>query len=75
MGDTNFARGRHKENRDNTACRACHGSNGQGTVLSRMAQDRVLECKEMTAFCRDGNSVLFPKGHMVGCADCHDNEL
>ena len=75
VGDTNFARGRHKENRNSNECRACHGQNGQGTVLSRMATDRVLECKEDTAFCPNGNSVLFPKGHAVGCVECHDNEL
>jgi hypothetical protein len=51
VGDTNFARGDHRRNRDNTACRACHGATGQGPVLSRMAQDRVLECKDSTAFC------------------------
>ena len=75
VGDTNFARGRHKEQRNNTECRACHGQNGEGTVLSRIAEDRVLECKDETAFCPNGNSALFPKGHAVGCVECHSNKL
>jgi hypothetical protein len=57
------------------ACRACHGRNGEGTVLSKMATERVLECDEDTAFCPDGDSVQFPRGHQVGCIECHDNEL
>jgi hypothetical protein len=26
-------------------------------------------------FCPNGNSVLFPKGHAVGCVECHENGL
>jgi hypothetical protein len=75
VGDTDFARGKHKEQRNSTECRGCHGQNGQGSVLSRMAEDRVLECKDSTTFCPNGNSVLFPKGHAVGCVECHSNKL
>jgi len=57
------------------ACRACHGKNGEGTVLSTMFTDRTLKCDETTAFCPDGNQQLFPKGHQVTCFDCHKNEL
>jgi hypothetical protein len=60
---------------DDDECRQCHGNNGQGTVLSRMAEDRVLECKDDTSFCPNGNSVLFPKGHAVGCTECHSHKL
>jgi len=72
-----FADGGHEDlaERNPDACRACHGRNGEGTVLSAMAQDRVLQCDERTAFCPDGNSVLFPNDHQVGCTECHDNEL
>ena len=72
-----FAGGDHEELAKNNpdACRACHGQNGEGTVLSAMAQDRVLECDDSTAFCPNGNSVLFPNDHEVGCTECHDNEL
>ena len=72
-----FAEGDHEDLAENNpdACRACHGRNGEGTVLSAMAQDRILECDESTAFCPDGNSVLFPNDHEVGCTECHENEL
>jgi hypothetical protein len=72
-----FAGGDHEELAKNNpnACRACHGRNGEGTVLSAMAQDRVLECDDSTAFCPNGNSVLFENDHQVGCTECHDNEL
>jgi len=56
-------------------CRACHGPSGDGSALSRMTEDRVLQCKETTTFCPDGSSQLFPKGHEVTCYDCHENEL
>ncbi|MCU7864076.1 MAG: PKD domain-containing protein [Candidatus Thiodiazotropha sp. (ex Lucinoma borealis)] len=77
VGDTDFADGGHAglAERSSNECRACHGDNGQGTVLSRMATDRVLQCDNDTNFCPDGNNVLFPKGHMVGCTECHENEL
>jgi len=72
-----FAEGDHEDLAENNpnACRACHGPNGEGTVLSAMAQDRVLKCDENTAFCPGGNSVLFPNDHQVGCTECHDNKL
>ena len=72
-----FAQSKHKELSKNNpdSCRACHGKNGEGTVLSAMFIDRQLECKEPTSFCPDGKQQLFPKGHQVSCVDCHDNEL
>ncbi len=77
VGDTSFARGGHgslaESNRN--ACRVCHGNNGEGSVLSRMATDRSLECDNSTSFCPGGNSAVFPKAHMVGCTECHGNEL
>ena len=76
LGDK-FADGGHEDiaEKNPDACRACHGQNGDGTVLSAMATDRVLKCDEKTAFCPDGKSQLFPKGHQVTCYDCHENEL
>jgi hypothetical protein len=68
----------HKAARRNGGdnCRACHGADGEGTVLSRMATDRVLECKDNNgAMCADEGPQLFEKGHMVGCGDCHRNAL
>ncbi|MEN8176222.1 MAG: cytochrome C, partial [Pseudomonadota bacterium] len=68
----------HKEARvqggDN--CRTCHGPNGEGTVLSRMSADRMLECKDDKGdFCPGEGQTLFPRGHVVGCDDCHQNHL
>ena len=77
VGQTDFADGGHEDIAEDNpnACRACHGSNGQGTVLARMSVDRVLDCDDGGAFCGNANSKLFPKGKMVRCDDCHSNEL
>jgi hypothetical protein len=79
VGNTNFARSRHKENWSNASraeCRACHGQDGEGTVLSRMATDRYLQCKdEKGDVCNSSGTTLFAKGHMVGCNDCHENMI
>jgi PKD repeat protein len=77
VGRTNFADGGHEHIAENSAnaCRACHGSNGEGTVLARMSTDRVLDCDDGGAFCGNASTKLFPKGKMVRCDDCHSNEL
>ena len=79
VGNTNFARSRHKEEWSTASraeCRACHGQNGEGTVLSRMAADRTLQCKdEKGDVCNSSGTALFTKGHMVGCNDCHENMI
>ncbi len=64
-----FADGGHEEMAENNpdACRACHGLNGEGSVLSRTATARDFSGME------DGGPV--PKGHKVTCTDCHENEL
>lgn len=49
------------------ACRTCHGTLGDGSVLSRAAADRVLSA--------EGRTVRFTKGQPVGCYHCHENEL
>ncbi|NOQ90679.1 MAG: cytochrome C, partial [Gammaproteobacteria bacterium] len=72
-----FAEGGHADQVENNSdsCRACHGKNGEGTPLSAMFTDRVLQCDDKTAICTNGESQLFPKGHQVTCTDCHENEL
>jgi PKD repeat protein len=69
VGNTRFSNGGHENlaesNRD--ACRACHGQNGEGTVLSRAAADRTLS--------NEGRSVQIAKGEMVNCTHCHSNKL
>jgi hypothetical protein len=49
-------------------CRACHGADYRGTVLSRMQTTRAISVS------MDGTVVSFPtfKGAEVGCYNCHD---
>jgi hypothetical protein len=68
----------HKEARTSGGlnCQACHGTTGDGTVLSRMATDRMLKCKdEKGLMCNSDGYALFPEGHEVGCADCHSKKF
>jgi hypothetical protein len=77
VGRTSFADGGHEDaaKQNGNACRACHGSRGQGTVLAKMAVDRTLDCDDGGTFCGSASTKLFPKGKMVRCDDCHENEL
>lgn len=69
-------RKKNEERGGSNTCQACHGTDGLGTVLSTMATDRILECKDNKGtFCADEGPKEFPKGHQVGCADCHENEI
>lgn len=69
VGDTNFSDGGHEHLAENNrnACRACHGQNGEGTVLSRAAANRSLS--------NEGRTVQIAKGEMVNCSHCHRNQL
>ncbi len=69
VGDTRFSNGGHEDLADNNrnACRACHGRDGEGTVLSRAAVDRTLS--------NEGRTVQISQGEMVNCTHCHENEL
>jgi hypothetical protein len=49
------------------ACRACHGVNGEGTVLARVTAAR--------SFNADGQTVNLAVGSEVSCTICHGNEL
>jgi len=49
------------------ACRACHGMNGEGSVLSK-----TKVARDFTGF-KNGGPVA--KGHQVTCSDCHSNKL
>lgn len=57
-------------------CAACHGTRGEGTVLSRVAMDRPgLRCERGTS-CPTGNATItLPAKTQVGCAHCHSNPL
>ncbi|HEX8988752.1 MAG TPA: hypothetical protein VF816_12410 [Rhodocyclaceae bacterium] len=49
------------------ACRACHGTTGQGTVLSRTFADRTFKTEHGT--------VTLTKGTQVRCDACHEQKL
>ncbi|WP_353572748.1 hypothetical protein, partial [Candidatus Albibeggiatoa sp. nov. BB20] len=49
--------------RDEEGCKACHGMDLLGTVLSKMPVDRALNV--------EGRTVRFNKGDLVGCNHCH----
>jgi hypothetical protein len=65
----------HKEARGRADCKTCHGSDGNGTVLSRMSQDRRLQCEDGGDMGCSGGYVTLKKGHAVGCNDCHRNMI
>lgn len=52
---------------DPGACRACHGSNLEGTVLSRTADDRDYLRDD------DGRTLHVARGTQVSCSLCHEN--
>jgi hypothetical protein len=49
---------------DPSACKACHGNDYRGSVLSKVWMDR--------SFRAEGKRVNFTKGDQVGCYDCHN---
>lgn len=53
--------------RDGNSCRACHGQNGEGTVLSKVAVNRTVSA--------EGRQVNLTKGQQVSCTLCHGNKL
>ncbi len=84
VGGTKFADGGHEKlaEKDKDSCRSCHGKNGEGTVLSKVAVDRTFVIEE----CENGTlcpgkkevknfTVSLNKGDQVSCVMCHKNEL
>lgn len=62
VGATHFANGGHENlaERSRDACQACHGTRGEGTVLSKAAMDRSLSA--------EGRQVNLVKGQKIGRA-------
>lgn len=83
VGGGRFANGGHEDIADEqpNLCRACHGNNGEGTVLSRAATNRsfVIEECENGSLCAGGEvenfQVNLNKGQTVSCTLCHENKL
>jgi PKD repeat protein len=46
-------------------CKPCHGTDGRGTVLSRMLADRTLNLD-------DAGTQTFFRGAIIGCYTCHN---
>jgi hypothetical protein len=67
VGNTRFSDGGHEDLAEDNlkACATCHGTRGQGTVLSRAAVSRTLATEEGT--------VKVAKGQPVACGLCHEN--
>ena len=77
VGDTLWNE-EHEELAENNgdACRACHGNNGEGSVLSRMADTRTLKCdEEGLPGCGNDERITLTRGTEVSCDLCHENEL
>lgn len=62
-------------------CGTCHGTEGEGTVLAKVAVDRsfVIEECENGSLCPTGEvknfTVTLNKGELVDCGLCHSNPL
>jgi hypothetical protein len=58
-------------------CESCHGIHFEGTVLSRMATERTLECKDTKLpgciSTAEGKRITLAKGTPVGCTQCHED--
>ena len=71
--------GDQAENQGATACKACHGLHGEGTVLAQTVVARTnLKCGEGGSLCRgkgEGSSLTLPAGTTVGCGLCHNNPI
>lgn len=70
---------KHKEyaEKNPASCKACHGIDGLGTVLSRTADDRLLKCKSKDGvLCSSGDDIItVRRGTPVACNQCHKNEI
>lgn len=58
--------GAHEDVAENNAlqCTKCHGSDYRGSVLSKTFDARTFDA--------DGKTIIYSRGEMVSCYDCHD---
>lgn len=63
--------------RNASQCKACHGKDGEGTVLSRTAKQRDWTCKDAKgSLCdREDQRITVAAGTKVSCTQCHENEI
>ena len=64
---------KHKEvyHDNKPVCQSCHGVDLNGSVLSRAATDRTLECKEGNFGNCVGKTLTVKRGDEIGCVICH----
>ena len=66
VGDSRWNEGHDKFfERNPNACKACHGTSLQGTVLSKLTKDRILKTD-------DSGNIQLAKGTEVACDLCHE---
>lgn len=67
VADARWTDGGHGDmyERNAASCKACHGADLKGTVLSRAATDRTFVTEDFGA-------KTFKKGTMIGCYSCHN---
>jgi len=77
VGDLQWDEEHEEPAEDNgNACRVCHGNNGEGSVLSRMADAKTLKCdEEDLPGCGNDETITLTRGTEVSCDLCHENEL
>lgn len=65
VNDARWVNGHEKFfERDPAGCRACHGQDLKGTVLSKAAANRQFSLEE-------GGNISIKKGKVIGCNLCH----
>jgi hypothetical protein len=68
VADSKWVRGHDDSAKNHTSdCQACHGSNGQGSVLGTAAANR--------SFVVEGKTINIARGAPVSCNLCHSNYL
>lgn len=55
-------------------CKACHGLQGEGTVLSRAATHRSFTFTLDPTGTAESKTVTFARGETIDCAQCHQNQ-
>ena len=58
---------------DPPACYACHGADGEGSVLARAATERTGLKTDFDG--QDGLTKDYSKGEVITCTDCHTTAL
>jgi hypothetical protein len=67
----------HLAEQNPAECKACHGVDGLGTVLSTTAAERTLTCKDRrgTLCSAEDQVITVPSHTVIGCVQCHENYI